>query len=120
MPAARGRDAGQRAGPAAALQFEGHPAAERVADDVRGVPTQSIHPAFHVVGQLGGVQEEAAFDAAVVAGHGGRENLVAAGVSNQWSNAFPHVLGHHERMQQKHRLAGTQVNRSALGHAARD
>ena len=68
---------------------------------------------------VAGVQEERPFDAAVVAGHGRREDLVAAGLSNQRRDAFPHVLGHHERMQQQHRLAGTQVYRCALGHAAR-
>ena len=79
--------------------------AERVADDVRGVPPELVHPAFHVVGQLVGVQEESAFDPAVVAGHGRCEHLVPTGLSNQWRDAFPDVLGHHERMQQKHRLA---------------
>ena len=76
-PAAGRGDAGQRAGPAAACQLERHPAAQRVADDVRGVPAQRVHPAFHIVGQLGGVQEEPALDTAVVAGHGRCEHLVA-------------------------------------------
>ena len=67
--------------------------------------------------------------AAVVPGHGWCEDLVAArrrgcrigdiNSGNQRRNLFPHVLRHHERMQQNHRLAGTQVNRCALGHAAR-
>ncbi len=56
--------------------------------------------------------------AAVVAGHGRREDLVAAGVSYQRSDAFPHVLRHHERMQQQHRLAGAQVDRVASLHGA--
>ena len=56
---------------------------------------------------------------AVVAEHGRGEDLVAAGLSNQRRDAFPHVLRHHERMQQQHRLAGAQVYRCALGHAAR-
>ena len=51
---------------------------------------------------------------AVVAGHGRCEHLVATRVSNQRGDAFPHVLRHHERMQQKHRLAGAQVYRCAL------
>ncbi len=50
-PAACRCDTGQCAGAAAALQFEGNPAAERVADDVCGFPAQRVHPAFDVVGQ---------------------------------------------------------------------
>ena len=64
-------------GAAAALEFEGHPASERVADDVGGLPAQRVHSALDVVGHLGRVQEEPALHAAVVAGHGGREDLVA-------------------------------------------
>ena len=64
------------------------------------------------------VQEEPALDTAVVAGHGRGEDFVAAGLSNQRRDLFPHVLRHHERMQQQHRFAGTQVYRCALGHAA--
>jgi hypothetical protein len=50
-PASGRRDTGHRAGTAAALQLEGHPAAEGIADDVSGAPAQGLHPAFDIVGQ---------------------------------------------------------------------
>src|SRR5690606_19911820 len=31
---------------------------------------------------------------------------------------FPHALRHHERVQQKHRLTGAEVDRGAQGHPA--
>ncbi len=98
VPAARRRDAGQRAGAAAALQLERHPAAERVADDVCGVPAHGVHPTLDVVGQRPRVQEERAGRPAVVTRHGRCEHLVATRLSYLRCNVFPDVLRHHEGM----------------------
>ena len=118
VPSTRGCDAGQRARSAAALQLEGHPAAERVADDVGRAPAECVHPALDVVGQRRGVEEELSTCTAVVAGHRRRKDLVVARVSYQGCDAFPHVLRQDERVQQQHRFAGAEVNGIALLHAA--
>ena len=84
VPAAGRGDRGQGAGPAAALQFEGHPAAQGIADDVGGFPAQCVELAFDVVGEDVGVQQERAGSrTAVVADHGGSVDLVAAGADTE-------------------------------------
>ena len=55
---------------------------------------------------------------AVVPGHGRREDFVTAGLGYLRRDVFPHVLGQYKRVQQQHRLPGTEVDRCALSHGA--
>src|SRR5581483_578338 len=56
-PTAGWGDRGDGAGPAAALQLERHPPAQRVADDVGGAPAEGVELALDGVGKRGGVEE---------------------------------------------------------------
>lgn len=117
-PAARRRDRGDRPRPGATFEFERHPAAQRVADDVGGVPAQLVELTLDVVGQRFGAQKPGAgVRSAVVAGHGRGEHLVAAGVDQLLGHRLPHPLRHQERVQQQDRLTGPEVDGLASRHA---
>ncbi len=91
-PAGRG-DPGQGAGAAASLQFERHPAAQGVADDVGGVPAEFVELTLDVIGQQFAVQEPGpGLGPAVMAGHGRGEHLEAAGVGEFRADRRPDLL----------------------------
>ncbi len=117
-PAAGRGDAGDAARPPATLQFEGDPTAQRVADDVGGVPAQFVHLALDVIGQHRGGQEPGARRRpAVVAGHRRGEHLIAAGVGQLPGHLLPDRVRQQEGMQQQDRLSRTEVDRRATRHA---
>ena len=118
-PTARRGHTGDAAGPSAPLEFEGDPAAQRIADDVGGFPAQFVELAFHVVGQHRRAEQPGSgIRTAVVARHGRGEYLVPAGVRQLLGHPVPYRLGHQKRMQQQHRLSRTKVDRRASGHVA--